>query len=78
MPTESQTRAALAAAERLASEHPTWIAFVAWARSQQALYEASRREWRAQSPVVDTAALEEAYGVAPVAALTVEQMKGVL
>jgi hypothetical protein len=75
MPTEPQTLAAIAAADTLASEHPNWVAFVAWAREQQALYEASRQRWRAQNPAVDVAALEDAYGVSPVV-LTIEQLKG--
>jgi hypothetical protein len=74
MPTETQTRAALAAAETLASEHPTWAAFLAWALEQKTLYEASRQQWRAQNPVVDVAALEQAYGISPVV-LTVEQLR---
>jgi hypothetical protein len=72
---ETQTRAWIAIAERIAAEHPDWSAFVVWARAQQMVYEAARRRWRDRNPLIDVAALEEAYGVSPVL-LTVEQLKG--
>ena len=67
MPTEAEIRAALAQADRVAAEHPEWTAFVAWARQAQALYEASRRQWRAQNPMIDVAALEGDYELTPAA-----------
>lgn len=63
--TEAEIRAYLAHADTIAAEHPSWAAFVVWAARQRALYDASRREWRAQSPAIDVAAVESAYELTP-------------
>jgi hypothetical protein len=65
--TEAQIRATLAQDDKLASEHPDWGAFLVWAVRQRALYDASRREWRRQSPALDVAAVESAYELTPAA-----------
>ncbi len=48
--------------------------FQAWAARQQAKYEADRRQWRVDHPVIDVAALEAKYGVRH-EMLSVEKLK---
>lgn len=76
MPTEAEVRAAVAAAEQLAAEHPNWAAFAVWASRERKLYEASRRAWRAQNPAVDVAAIERDYDLSP-AVLAIQARLGV-
>jgi hypothetical protein len=73
--TEAAIRAALAEADTVAAEHPSWAAFVVWAKRARALYDASRREWRAQSPAIDVAAVESDYDLTP-AVLTIQARIG--
>jgi hypothetical protein len=73
---EAAIRAYLAAADRLAAEHPDWLALVIWAARQRALYDASRRQWRGQSPAIDVSAVEGAYDLTP-AVLTIRAQLGV-
>lgn len=74
--TEAQIRALLAAADQIAAEHPDWLAFRVWAQRGRALYDASRRQWRGQSPAIDVAALEASYDLTP-AILAIKAQLGV-
>lgn len=74
MSTEPQS-AALAAQIAAAEASPgAFRAFLAWALQRQAKYEAERRAWRRQNPIIDVKALEAEYGIEP-DILTVEQLK---
>jgi hypothetical protein len=65
MATETEIHTWLATLDTLAAEHPDWAAYAVLAKRARALYDASRQQWRGQSPLIDVSAVEGAYDLTP-------------